>query len=371
MPEVGIPELDLRQEVLKLLLQIPRGKVTTYQALARALGDEIAARAVGQLMATNEEPDRYPCYKVVHSTGEVGSYSGPGGPAEKVRRLQAEGIEIRGGWIINLRRYLFTDFRSSRPLQRLRQLQEELTARIRLEPDRADYESVAGVDVSYAGKARAIAGYALFDPRRGQPLLGRTLTQEINFPYIPTYLAFRELPILQGLLSQARAEGKLADVVLVDGNGILHPRHAGIASHLGVLLDLPTIGVTKSLLCGEVDQRGMEPGEVRYVLLKGERVGAAVKLRERAEPIYISPGHRIDLERAIEVVLRCSSGRRRLPEPLWAAHELSQKAARELRLSSSSSRSGSGSDSDSDDSTRSEREGGGKGKERGQLSLGL
>ncbi len=367
MQPLKLPELDLKREVLELLLQIPRGKVTTYQALARALGDEIAARAVGQLMAANEEPDRYPCYRVVHSTGEVGSYSGPGGPAEKIRRLQAEGIEVKGGRIVNLRRYLFTEFRSSRPLRRLRRLQEELAARIRLEPDRADYGTVAGVDVSYTRGSRAVAGYALFEPGGSRPLLGRTLAQNIGFPYIPTYLAFRELPILQALLSQAEAEGRLADVILVDGNGILHPRHVGIASHLGVLLDVPTIGVAKSLLCGEVDQRGMKPGEVRYVLLRGERVGAAVKLRERAEPIYISPGHRIDLERAIEVVLRCSTGRRKLPEPLQAAHELSQKAARELKFESAST--SSSADDEGERGREREKEEGGE--EKGQLALGL
>jgi len=306
-----------------LLLQIPKGKVTTYRALAVALGDEIAARAVGQLMAQNDRPDKYPCYRVVHTSGEVGNYSGPGGAAEKVARLRADGIEVRDGRIVNLRKYLFTDFESSQPLRRLRQLQEELSSSISLEPLSREPRTVGGVDVSY-GK-QAVAAYALFDLEGKGLLNSETVAQEITFPYIPTYLAFRELPIFQELLERVRAEGKLADVVMVDGNGILHPRHAGIASHLGVLLDIPTIGITKSLLCGEVDLKDMEPGEVRYVLLGGERVGAALKTAPRAGPIYVSPGNKIDLDTAVGVTRALSS--HRVPEPIRMAHELGHKAA--------------------------------------------
>jgi len=312
---------DIKQETLELLLQVPKGKVTTYHALAVALGDEVAARAVGQIMAQNEQPDKYPCYKVVHSSGEVGNYSAPGGTAEKIRRLQADGIEVRDSRIVNLHKHLFTDFRSSQPLKRLRQLQEELSAAISLKPQ-GKLKTVGGVDVSYG--ERAVAAYALFNLEGKRLVDSETVAQEITFPYIPTYLAFRELPILQELLERVRAKGMMADVVMVDGNGILHPRHAGIASHLGVLLGIPTIGITKSLLCGEVDLREMEPGEARYVLLGGERVGAALKTSPRAGPIYISPGNKVDLETAIEVTRALSS--HKLPEPIRMAHELSHKA---------------------------------------------
>jgi len=314
---------DLRQETLELLLQIPPGKVTTYGALAVALGDEIAARAVGGIMAQNEQPDKYPCYKVVHTDGEVGNYSAPGGTAEKVRRLRADGIEIRDGRIVNLYRYLFTDFKSSQPLKRLRRLQEEFSADLSLEPSSEEMKTVGGVDVSYG--ERAVAAYVLFNLEERRLVDSETVAQEITFPYIPTYLAFRELPILQELLRKICEEGRLADVVMVDGNGILHPRHAGIASHLGVLLDTPTIGITKSLLCGEVDLKDMEVGEVRYIPLRGERVGAAVKTSPRARPIYVSPGNKIDLDTAIRVTLALSS--HKLPEPIRMADELSHRVA--------------------------------------------
>lgn len=321
--EIGTLEVpDLQKETLELLLQIPKRKVTTYQALAAALGDEIAARAVGQIMAQNDRPDMYPCYKVVHTSGEVGNYSGPGGAAEKVARLRADGIEIRNGRIVNLHRYLFTDFESSQPLKRLRRLQEELSISLSLKSEIEELKTVGGVDVSYG--ERAVAAYALFDLKEQQLIGSETVEQKITFPYISTYLTFRELPILQELLKKVRLGGKLADVVMVDGNGILHPRHAGIASHLGVLVGVSTIGITKSLLCGEVDLKNMEVGEVRYVLQNGERVGAALKTRPQAQPIYVSPGNKIDLDMAVRVTLALSS--HKLPEPIRLAHELSRRA---------------------------------------------
>lgn len=316
---------DLRQEALELLLQIPKGKVTTYHALAVALGDKVAARAVGQIMAQNDQPDKYPCYKVVHSSGEVGAYSAPGGPAAKAAKLRAEGITIQDGRVADLQGRLFTDFRSSQPLKRLRLLQDELSEKLSLRPLPAEPETIGGVDVAYG--PQAVAAYALLDVRERRLIGQETVEQEAAFPYIPTYLAFRELPILLALLERVRNAGRLADVVMVDGNGILHPRHAGIASHLGVLLDIPTIGITKSLLCGEVNLQGMEVKEIRSVLLNGERVGAAVRLSGRAQPIYISPGNRIDLEGAIELTLALSSSYR-LPEPVRLAHELCSAAAR-------------------------------------------
>jgi deoxyribonuclease V len=341
---------DLRQEVLELLLQIPKGKVTTYHALAVALGDELAARAVGQILAQNDQPERYPCYKVVHSSGEIGAYSAPGGSAAKAAKLRAEGVPVQDGRVVDLRKYLFTDFKSSRPLQRLRQLQEELSGAISLEPLPKEPRTVAGVDVAYSysqGRGeQAVAGYALLE-LAGQPIGQETLEREVAFPYIPTYLAFRELPLLLELLERVRGSGRLADVVMVDGNGILHPRHAGIASHLGVLLGTPTIGITKSLLCGQVDLQGMKVKEVRYVLLGGERVGAAIRLSERAQPIFVSPGSGIDLEGAVELTLALASSHR-LPEPIRLAHELCSAAARAP--------------------ARAEA---GKGRKTGQMELGL
>lgn len=318
---------NIEREALELLLQIPPGKVTTYQAIAIALGDPIASRAVGQIMAGNEEPERYPCYKVIHSNGEVGKYSGEGGEVEKIRRLRAEGIAIEGNRVLDLMKYLFSDFASDKPLKRLREIQEEMVAHLSLEVEDKEFQTVGGVDVSYASKA--IAAYAKFDLQSKRFLGVERIEREVTFPYIPSYLAFRELPILQALLEKVIDEGRLDDVVMVDGNGILHPRHAGIASHLGVLFDIPTIGITKSLLCGEVDLEKMKAGEIRYVSLGEQKVGAAAKTSERAKPIFISPGHRIDLDSAIRVTMEISS--HKLPEPIRTAHSLSREAVQQKR----------------------------------------
>jgi deoxyribonuclease V len=149
----------------------------------------------------------------------------------------------------------------------------------------------------------------------------------VRFPYISTYLTWRELPIYLPLIDKAERAGLSADVLLVDGNGILHPRRAGIASHLGVLLDRPTVGVAKRRLCGEVNTAGMTIGEWRPVTLApAEVVGAAVRTG-RNRTLFVSPGHRADLRTSVALVLelvRDSIG----PEPLRFAHELATEAAR-------------------------------------------
>lgn len=323
---MGIP--DIRQVTLELLTQIPKGKLTTYRAIAMALGDAMATRAVGAIMAANEQIERYPCYKVVHSDGRVGEYSALGGALEKIKRLQADGIEIQNGYVQNLSKYLFRDFKCDKPLKKLQQLQAQLGARVSLESAVPKPKTVGGVDVSYTERdfGSATAAYVKLELASKKLVFSETLEQEVTFPYIPTYLAFREIPLLLALLQKLKGGDKLADVTLVDGNGILHPRHAGIASHLGVLLDIPTVGITKSLLCGEVDLEDIKPGEIRYVLLNGQKVGAAMKATEGAQAIFVSPGHRIDLESAIQITRDCLTSKR-LPEPIALAHNISKQVA--------------------------------------------
>ncbi len=323
-PEVTVP--DIRKKTLKLLLQIPKGKVTTYQILAQYLGDKIASRAVGQIMAQNPWPDKYPCYKVVHSDGSVGKYSAPGGGAEKIRKLRQDGVEIAKNRINNLPQYLFGDFESDEPLKRLRTIQHKIVNRASFDSDPVEYQTVGGVDVSYGKKRRAVAAYTLFDLRNKKLLYQRVKESEVVFPYIPTYLAFRELPIMSGLLTEVKGDHKMADVVMVDGNGMLHPRHAGIASHLGVILNISTIGVAKKLLCGEGDLEDIASREVRYIWLEGEKIGAAVKTTERAKPIYVSPGHRCNLNSVIKITLKVSDYK--IPEPIRAAHRIGREAVK-------------------------------------------
>jgi deoxyribonuclease V len=135
-------------------------------------------------------------------------------------------------------------------------------------------------------------------------------------------LSFRELPLLLEMLDGVRTAGRLTEVVLVDGSGILHHRHAGIASYLGVAAGLPTIGVTKKLLCGQVDWEDLQAGEARGVVYQGQRIGVALRPTAGSRrPIFVSPGHRVDLDFAEGLVRRLLRGRR-LPEPLYWADRL-------------------------------------------------
>ncbi len=144
----------------------------------------------------------------------------------------------------------------------------------------------------------------------------KVVSGRLSFPYIPGLLSFRESP----LTLTACGELNLSpDLIIVDGQGILHPRRFGLASHLGLLLDTPTIGCAKSLLCGEHQEPGLEPGNYAEVVDKGAVIGAALRTREGTSPVYVSIGHKIDLESAIYWVRRCCRGFR-VPEPTRLAH---------------------------------------------------
>lgn len=139
----------------------------------------------------------------------------------------------------------------------------------------------------------------------------------LDFPYIPGLLSFREIPLL---LTACAGLETTPDLIMVDGQGILHPRRLGLASHLGLLLDTPTIGCAKSLLCGRGETPDEAAGNYREVTDGDEVIGAALRTRSRVKPIYVSTGHRISLESAVDWVLKCCRGYR-LPEPTRLAHQ--------------------------------------------------
>ncbi|SFR87020.1 Endonuclease V [Sphingomonas jatrophae] len=144
------------------------------------------------------------------------------------------------------------------------------------------------------------------------------VTQTPPFPYVPGYLGFREAPAIVAAWSLLPQP---PDLLLVDGQGRAHPRRCGIAVQLGLLLDVPTIGVAKSLLCGTVeDEPGPTAGDRAPVVDRGETVALALRTRARAAPIYVSGGHRVSLESAADWVLRLCDGRR-LPWPIRLAHD--------------------------------------------------
>jgi deoxyribonuclease V len=313
---------DLTNELCQLIAQIPPGRVATCGDLAEALGNRVAALWVGHFALHHEHDSDCPCHRIVRVGGQIGGYA-CGSIEDKLNRLVDEGIEIQRDRI-DLERFGFSGFASERPLEQLRQVQEAIQRQIVLRPRRRIPRLVGGVDVAYPQPEVGVAAYALVDTATSQLVWSTTVRRRVTFPYISTYLSFREIPILLDLLDEVRAADRLAEVLLVDGSGILHHRHAGIASHLGVVASLPTIGVTKKLLCGQVDLQEMSPGESRLVVFEDELIGVALRPTAGSlRPIFISPGHRTDVAFAEQLVRRLIAGRR-LPGPTYWADRLSR-----------------------------------------------
>lgn len=178
---------------------------------------------------------------------------------------------------------------------------------------------VAGVDVGFPGggdTARAVV--VVLDFPSLAPVENAVAFQKVRFPYVPGFLSFRELPAVLDAFSRLRTR---PDLVLCDGQGIAHPRRLGIATHLGLCIDLPTIGVGKSILCGTHGPVPDQKGEWTPLRHKGETIGAMLRTRVGVQPLIISPGHRISLVSAIAWVMRCTT-RYRLPETTRHAHRL-------------------------------------------------
>ena len=149
----------------------------------------------------------------------------------------------------------------------------------------------------------------------------RVVEQPVTFPYIPGLLSFREAPV--GLAAMASLEQR-PDLLLVDGHGLAHPRRFGIACHIGLLLDLPTIGCAKSILAGRAEEPGPNPGDWTPLVHRGETIGAALRTRPKVKPIYVSTGHRVSLASAIAFVSECGRGYR-LPEPTRLADRIASR----------------------------------------------
>lgn len=308
-------EIDLYQEVYSLLKQIPKGKVTTYGVIAEALGDKIAARGVGRILKRNPHPKSVPCYKVVRANGKIGGYKL--GKERKKHLLESDGIKVQNDRIVNFKEHLFKNFETSQPLQRLKEEQKKLAEQVVLEDHFKKTERIGGIDVSY--QKRDGYGACVVLNRESKLLETNIVRKKVNFPYIPTYLSYRELPVAKAALEGLKEK---CDVVFVDGNGLIHPR-LGFASHLGVIEDLPTIGVAKNLLCGEVEKEPKHVGEREPVILNGQIIGFAVKTFERANPIYVSPGHLVSLDSAVRLTLDFC--KYKLPEPVRKAHKASTR----------------------------------------------
>ena len=197
-----------------------------------------------------------------------------------------------------------------------REIQNQLRGYVRKRGKPRRLRLVAGVDISIQA-GRAIAAVVLLDYPTLEVVEVSHQQQPVPFPYVPGLLSFRECP---SILAAWKQLTRSPDLLLVDGQGIAHPRRFGLASHLGVLLDVPSIGCAKTRFIGTHDEPHQQAGYYTDLWDGDELIGAVLRTRDDVKPLYISIGHRIDLPTALDLVLACGAGYR-LPEPTRLAHQ--------------------------------------------------
>ncbi|MCL0046617.1 deoxyribonuclease V [Dehalococcoidales bacterium] len=175
---------------------------------------------------------------------------------------------------------------------------------------------IAGVDISAQKAGVATGAVVVLNYPELRLVETKVVNRKLVFPYVPGLLSFRESPLI---LAACQRLNITPDLILVDGQGIAHPRRMGLACHLGLFLNTPTIGCAKSLLCGRHELPGVEPGSYAEVIDNGETIGVALRTKHGEKPVYVSIGHKVDLQTAIYWVLECCRGYR-LPEPTRLAH---------------------------------------------------
>jgi deoxyribonuclease V len=305
--------MNLFSYTYELVKQIPDGMISSYGAVAKALGDINASRAVGHMMNQNPDADSMPCYKIVHSDGRIGGFGL--GIDDKIRRLKQVGITVKNNKIVDFNKYFFRDFKTNFPLIKLKNEQVNLSKKIILRDDFSKINTVIGIDVAYPNNEfnEACGAYVIMDYRTKRIIDKKTIFAKINFPYISTYLFYREFPIVKKLLKNLKND---SSIFLFDGNGVLHPRGLGFASQSGVLLDIPTIGVTKKLLAGTIKEN--------IVMINDKKKGYVYFSNDKIKkPIYISPGNKISFNTCLNIIKGTSTFK--LPEPLRQAHILAKK----------------------------------------------
>lgn len=314
-------EPSFAEALRSCLGHIPQGRVATCGCVARALGDVRAARAVAQYLV--DHPEVLAGHRVVRADGRpVLSRLTP--------LLAAEGTMIARGRVAPGR--LFDELPEVPLLGKLRREQERLERRVVERDAMEPVERFGAVDVSYDGE-RAFAVAVTVDAKSLEPLEIVVRQTRIEFPYIPTYLAFRELPAIRPAVEGLRTR---PEVLFVDGHGRLHPLGFGFACYAGVAFDLPTVGVAKHPLVGRPSpSRAAGDGAVPF-LLGGQVRGYAWRPPGRSRPLYVSVGHRVSLRTALSLTKRAT--RDRYPEPLRIADRLSKEERRKNTERSASER---------------------------------
>lgn len=199
------------------------------------------------------------------------------------------------------------------------EVQKRLRNLVRLQPLARPVNTIAGADISYNKYSETVyAGIVVLSLPDLRIIESAGVRSIAKFPYIPGLLSFREAPSLLEAWEKLKTK---PDVLVLDGQGIAHPRRFGIACHIGVLLDWPTIGCAKSILVGKYGELGIGAGSQSPLIDKGEQVGVALRTKNKVAPVYVSPGHLIDLDSSVDLVLR-SITKYRLPETTRQAHLL-------------------------------------------------
>jgi deoxyribonuclease V len=198
-------------------------------------------------------------------------------------------------------------------------VQQELRSMVRLEPLAREVHTIAGADISFNKYSEVIySGIVVLSLPDLRIIETAGIRSTSKFPYVPGLLSFREAPSLLEVWDQLKTK---PDVLMLDGQGIAHPRRLGIASHIGVVLGWPTIGCAKSILVGRHGDLAPEAGSRAPLIDRGEPIGVALRTKKNVAPVYVSPGHLMDTDSAVDLVLR-SVTKYRLPEPTRQAHLL-------------------------------------------------
>jgi deoxyribonuclease V len=210
-------------------------------------------------------------------------------------------------------------------IKEAKEIQYKFKQQVKIIPLVKEPEFIAGVDAAFLGDS-VIGTVCVYRYPELIPLENTYALTKITFPYIPGFLSFREGPAIIKALDNLKTK---PDVVIFDGQGIAHPEGLGIASQIGILINIPTIGCAKTKLIGGYIEPGIKKGQYSFLKHRGKIVGVVLRTRENVKPVFVSPGHMIDLKKAIDIVLNCTS-KYRIPEPLREADHLSKRLKKKI-----------------------------------------
>ncbi len=202
------------------------------------------------------------------------------------------------------------------------QIQKELRSQLNIAERKLHLSTIAGADISLNLYSTTIyAGIILLSFPQLQPIVYSLVKATTRFPYVPGFLAFREVPALVKVWQQMQIK---PDVLVVDGHGIAHPRRMGIAAHFGSLTGQPSMGCAKKILFGKFEEPAMQQGAYSAIYDKEEQIGYTFRSKANVKPVFISPGHLLGMENSLQIIKQCT-GKYRIPEPTRLAHELVNK----------------------------------------------